>query len=82
MVHIARKEGIMQGETEYATVVIPLSERDLIYIGNLDHFWREITVRLPGLAVIIVNEAGIPLTPSISPDDIPADAIWLTDFKF
>jgi hypothetical protein len=51
----------------------------LPFIGDIVKFHERMLARLQGCKVVVVNEAGIPLTPAIDITDIPEDAIWLPD---
>ena len=67
----------MEDRTSQITIVIPLTERDLPFVGDIRRFYERMSARLQGFMVIVVNEAGMPLAPAIEVTDIPEDAIWL-----
>ena len=73
----AHERRVMEDRTSQTTIIIPLTERDFPFVGDIIKFHAGMTARLQGFIVIVVNEAGMPLAPAIEVTDIPEDAIWL-----
>jgi hypothetical protein len=64
-------------EPDHATVVIPLTDRDLAFIHSLEQFYREVQARLGDMMLILVDERGCPVMPSMNAASVPDDAIQL-----